>query len=224
MRKVLLGVLFVIITSAAFFFLVYQPKTIEIEDAETELQTLETETAQLRARVASLRRIEDRLVEYRDAVNQMAVSVPGDPEMDVLIVELNQLAVDSGVEWLSGAWSVPAEPDPQGLRAVPVNISVEGQYFEVLGYLYGISEMDRLIVVDSLAFSPTLQDDGFNVISVNISAFTFTTGTIQVPELPEEETAADETTTTTTTPGNNDGFGGSTTTTIPATTTTTAGG
>lgn len=216
MRKLLLGLLFVIITSAAFYFLVYSPKSVEIDDAELQLQTLQTEEAQLRARVQSLRRIEARLVEYRDAVNQMAASVPSDPDMDVLIIELNQLAVDSGVTWNSGSWSVPAEPDPTGLRSVPLAISVEGQYFEILGYLYGISEMDRLIVVDSLSFAPRLEDDGFNVITVSISAVTFTTGSIQVPEIPVVE---EETTTTTTTAD-----GGSTTTTIAATTTTTVGG
>jgi len=214
MRKLLLGLLFVIITSAAFYFLVYSPKSIEIDDAEQQLQTLEAEEAQLQARVAALRRIEARLVEYRDAVNQMAVSVPVDPEMDVLIIELNQLAVDSGVTWVSGAWSVPSEADPTGLRSVPLSIAVQGQYFEILGYLYGISEMDRLIVVDSLSFSPSLQDDGFNVISVNISAVTFTTGSIQVPVVPVVEETTTTTTTTTT------GDGGSTTTTIAATTTT----
>ena len=184
MRKVLLGVLFVIITSAMFYFLVFSPKSEEIQIKEDEIAAAESQELQLRTRVADLRRIEARLVEYRDAVNQMTGSVPAEPEMDILILELNQLAVDSGVVWSSGNWSVPAEPTETGVRSINVSVTISGQYFEVLGYLYGISEMDRLIRVESLSFSPTLDDAGFNILSVTVTATTFTTGNVVVPTPP----------------------------------------
>lgn len=213
MRKVLLGVLFVIITSAMFYFLVFSPKSEEIQIKEDEIAAAESQELQLRNRVAELRRIEARLVEYRDAVNQMTGSVPAEPEMDILILELNQLAVDSGVVWSSGNWSVPAEPTETGVRSINVSVTISGQYFEVLGYLYGISEMDRLIRVESLSFSPTLDDAGFNILSVTVTATTFTTGNVVVPTpLEPEETAATETTTTTTVAGDDDAFETTTTT------------
>lgn len=198
MRKLLLGILFIIITSAAFFFLYVSPKQEEIQIREDELIAAETEELELLQRVAALRRIEARLVEYRDAVNQMSASIPADPEMDLLIIELNQLAVDSGVTWASGNWTVPSQPDPNGVRAVNVAITISGQYFEVLGYLYGISEMDRLIRVESLSFASTLDDSGFNILTVSVAATTFTTGNVVVPVVIEEEATAPADTTTTT--------------------------
>lgn len=217
MRKVLLGVLFVIITSAAFYFLFYVGKAEEILIKEEELVAAESEELQLRARVSSLRKIEARLVEYRDAVNQMNASIPADPDMDLLILELNQLAVDSGVTWASGTWTVPADPDPTGVRNINVSMTISGQYFEVLGYLYGISEMDRLIRIESLAFSPTLDETGFNILGVNIAATTFTTGSVVVPAPPELEDATQESdaaTTTTTVAGDDGDLLDTTTTTV----------
>ena len=76
--------------------------------------------------------------------------MPPNPQMDALIFELNQLADDSGVTWLNSRYSVPADPLSTGVREVDIAMTVEGQYFEVLGYLYGINEMDRLIRVDGL--------------------------------------------------------------------------
>lgn len=203
-----------IITGAMFYFLVFSPKSEEIQIKEDELVAAEGEELQLRARVAELRRIEARLVEYRDAVNQMTTSVPPDPEMDLLILELNQLAVDSGVEWSSGSWTVPAAPSETGVRSISLTVTIDGQYFEVLGYLYGISEMDRLIRVEALSFTPSLTDDGFNVLSVNVTATTFTTGAVVIPEPPAEEAEEDapEATTTTTLAGNEESFDTTTTT------------
>lgn len=200
MRKLLLGILFIIITSAAFFFLYVSPKQEDIQIKEDELIAAETEELELLQRVAALRKIEARLVEYRDAVNQMNASVPVDPEMDLLILELNQLAVDSGVVWATGNWSVPSEPDPTGVRSIGIAVTISGQYFEVLGYLYGISEMDRLIRVESLNFTPALDESGFNILTVSVSGTTFTTGNVVVPapiEAEATETAPVETTTTT---------------------------
>ena len=83
-----------------------------------------------------------------------------------------------------------------------MNISVEGQYFQILGYLYGIADLDRLVRVDGLNVSSSQSADGFTVLSTTINATAFTTGQVVIPtpdELidPSEGTEDDTTTTTT---------------------------
>ncbi len=93
-------------------------------------------------------------------------------------------------------------------------LTIKGQYFEILGYLYGLGELDRLVRVNSVAVSPALDDEtGVNLLSVTINATAFTTGEIVVPATPEvdepdipepapeETTTTSSTTTTTTTVG-----------------------
>jgi hypothetical protein len=74
---------------------------------------------------------------------------------------------------------------------------VQGQFFEVLGYLYGIADLERIVRIDAVSLSPEQDEDGFTIENVSISAVTFTTGNVVLPA-PEE---VPETTTTTTSEG-----------------------
>jgi len=212
-RALFIGIPIVLIIGAAWYFLLIQPINEEILDQEAQLELLVSQEATLQQQLSALRRINDRLPEYQRAVAEMQVSIPPTPQVDALIDQLKVLADDTNVDWDEVAFTTPSDPDDAGFRTISVNMTVRGQYFEILGYLYGISEMDRLVRVDSLAFTPQLTDDGFNEITVTINAVAFTTGTIVVPAQPEiiEPIPEDETTTTTTT-------------TVPVTTTTTVAG
>ena len=76
-------------------------------------------------------------------------------------------------------------------------LTVEGQFFEVLGYLYGIADLERIVRIDAVALSPKEDENGFILETVSISAVTFTTGNVVLPGVIEVPTE----TTTTTTPG-----------------------
>lgn len=214
-RGVLFGVLIAIVIGAAWWFLVMSPIGERIVAAEDNLIIEQDQNVVLRGRLNALQKIEDRLIEYQDAVDEMEVSVPPNPQMDTLILQLNELANDSGVKWLNSRYSVPAEPLETGIREVSVAMTVEGQYFEILGYLYGVGEMDRLIRIDGLSMTPNLDEQGFNILSVTVNATAFTTGDVVVPEVGVIIDPTPSTTTTTTIAG--------TTTTVSSTTTTTTG-
>ncbi len=214
-RGLIFGLLIAVVIAAGWWFLVMTPIGERIVLAEDNLVAEQDQNLVLRGRLNALQKVEDRFIEYQDSVDEMQVSVPPDPQMDTLILQLNQLAEDSGVTWLNSRYSVPAEPLESGIREVSIAMTVEGQYFEILGYLYGINEMDRLIRIDGLGMSPSLNEQGFNILSVTVNATTFTTGVVVVPEVGEIIDPTPSTTTTTTVAGS--------TTTTSSTTTTTAG-
>ncbi len=211
-RLLIIGLPVAILITAAWWFLVVTPINDEIIDQESQLDVLQTQEASLRQQLSALRQVNDRLPEYQRAVADMQRSIPPTPQIDSLIDDLKVLADDTNVVWSAVAFSTPGEETPEGFRTITVNMTVTGQYFELLGYLYGVSELDRLVRIDTLSFSPSLTDEGFNEITLTINAVAFTTGSIVVPEQPEVEEPDIPATTTTTT------------TTIPSSTTTTAGG
>ncbi len=211
MRRVLIAVLVAILLTVAWWFLLGSRWNDRTNEANAQLEVEQQVERDLQRRLAALQVVADNTLEYQTAVDELNRSIPSSPQMDVLIDELAILAEDSGVFWQSAVYSNPvADPLDSGIREILMSIEVEGQYFEILGYLYGIEEIDRLVVVNGVTFSSSLDEDGFNIISARITGSAFTTGQVVVPEVP-----TDSTTTTTI-------AGGSATTTSATTSSTTS--
>ncbi|MDH5421205.1 MAG: type 4a pilus biogenesis protein PilO [Acidimicrobiia bacterium] len=213
-RALLIAIPVMLLVGAAFYFLLWAPIGEDIAVQEQELSTLQAQENALRQRLTELNRINERLPEYDRANANMLLSIPQLPQIDGLTDELSVLADRANVVWDAVSFSTPGEQSNTGVREVALAMTVTGQYFEVLGYMYGLAELDRLIRVDGITVAPAIDaETGVNTLTVTINAVAFTTGAIVVPPPPEvaEPDIPVETTTTTTT--------------VPAsTTTTTVGG
>jgi len=217
MRRLLIALLVAILLTVAWWFLLGSRWNERTNEAEAQLEVEQQVERDLQRRLAALQVVADNTLEYQTAVDELTRSIPPSPQMDVLIDELAILAEDSGVSWQSAVYSNPVEdPLDSGIREILMSMEVEGQYFEILGYLYGIEEIDRLVVVNGVTFSAALDGDGFNIISARITARAYTTGQVVVPEVPE-----DSTTTTTTVPGDSATTTSATTSSTTSSTTTT---
>lgn len=202
-RAILIAIPIMLLVGAAFYFLVWTPIGEDIAVQEQELSTLQAQENALSQRLRELNRVNERLPEYDRANANMLLSIPGLPQIDGLTDELSVLADRANVAWEAVSFSTPGEQSNTGVREVALAMTVSGQYFEVLGYMYGLAELDRLIRVDGINVTPTIEaETGVNTLSVTINAVAFTTGAIVVPPAPEvaePDIPVDETTTTTTT-------------------------
>lgn len=193
----ILGVLGVLLVTALWWFLIISPMNTKTADTKDQLQSAEDNEVLLRTQLARLKKIQENELTYRSAIGALDAAIPPTPQMPALIDALTELANDSGVEWESGTYGNPVEVEDEDYFLIPVNLTVRGQFFEVLGYLYGIADLERIVRIDAVTLSPTEDDEGFTLEDVSISAVTFTTGNVVLPGEPEETTE----TTTTTTPG-----------------------
>ena len=191
----ILGVLGVLLITALWWFFVISPMNTRISDAEDQLQSAVDNEVLLRTQLMRLKKIQENELTYLSAIGALEAAIPPTPQMPALIDTLAQLAEDSGVQWDAGTYGNPVEVDGEDYFEIPVNLTVRGQFFEVLGYLYGIADLDRIVRIDAVSLTPEEDDDGFTVENVAISAVTFTTGNVVLPGFLEETA---ETTTTTT--------------------------
>ena len=192
----ILGVLAVLLVTALWWFFVISPTNTKIADSQDQLQSAEDNEVLLLTQLSRLKKIQENELTYRSAIGALDAAIPPTPQMPALIDSLTELANDSSVEWASGTYGNPVEVEGKDYFEIPVNLIVQGQFFEVLGYLYGIADLERIVRIDAVSLTPTIDDDGFTVEDVSISAVTFTTGNVVLP-VPEPTIE----TTTTTTPG-----------------------
>jgi Tfp pilus assembly protein PilO len=199
-RGLLVGFLLALLIGAGFYYLGVKPIQEEIAEIDQQILAAEGENATLLQERNRLTRIEDAEFEYRAAVGQLETYVPTSPLQSELIIGLKSLAVDSSVEWTGVSFSLPTAVPDVNYSEIHFAVQIEGSYFELLGYLHSMEEMERVVRIEGATFSPSVSENGIVSLTASISATAFTTGDVGLitVDLPEEEapeeTEADATT------------------------------
>ena len=200
MRRTLVFALIAILIGTLWYFFVVSPINERKDIARIDLETAQTEEFTLRTTLSRLRKIEENQLEYATAINQLENAIPPTPQLAQLIDDLNFLADENGLAWNSASYALPSAVQGSDLFEIRVAIQVDGQFFEVLGYLYSIAELDRIVRVDAVALSSSADESGFHSMAATIDAVVFTTGEVSasldflsiVEEAAEEEAADGE--------------------------------
>jgi len=159
------GFLGVFLVTLLWWTFVIGPQNSDVDRANQELQAEEDSTLTLQTRLARLKEIKANEVSYQFAIGAMQSSIPEEPEQAAFISDINFLADSTGVR-ISQVSLAPPAPSLSETETpvfeVAVSVTVTGQYFEVLGFLYGIEAMDRLVRTDSITLSPieTVDESG----------------------------------------------------------------
>lgn len=205
MRRVgLLVFLVVLLVTAAWWMFLIGPRNARISDARDDLVTAQDAEQRLRVQIRQLQEIRDREVEYLAAMGSLESLIPERPLLDEFIEQISALAVDSDVDLQALTPSVPSPTEEGGdLREIAVSAQVEGQFFEILGFLFGLNEMERLVRIDGISLASSQSETGGTILSAALDLRLFTLADLLPPlddlALPGDDEATSTTTTSTTT-------------------------
>ncbi len=181
-RGLAIGLLLAVLAGLGFYFLMLQPVFDNISDLEAQTDVAVQQQATLLQERNRLHRIQDSELQYIDAIGEIDRMIPPTPQQSDLLNELEALAADTNVTWQGASFAEPtAGPDGNGLNQIGVSLQIEGQYYEVLGYLYAVQDLERILRVDSASFSPSQDEDGLTQLATSISLVAFTTGEVALP-------------------------------------------
>ena len=188
----------------AWFVLLWGPQGGRLEDARDREEAAASANSELELRLDRLQAAQADAPALQAEVEALRVAVPDDPQLAQFILEANDAAAASGVDFLSVSPTPPAASlDPLLPAAVNLAVTVDGGYFQVLDYLNRLDAMDRIVVVDTLALAPAAAEGGPTTLSVTLAARMFTTaspdGLPGAAPVPATQASTAATTTTTTT-------------------------
>jgi Tfp pilus assembly protein PilO len=187
------------ITAAWWLFLV-SPRNSRIAELGDELVVAQDTEQRLRVQVRQLEEIRDREVEYLAALGQLESLIPERPLLDEFIEAIFALTNDTGVELQALSPSLPAVAgDDSDLREIAISAQIEGEFFEILGFLFGLNEMDRLVRVDGISASSSVDESGVTVLAVGVQMRLFTLADLLPPldDIVIPDVGGTDTTTTT---------------------------
>jgi Tfp pilus assembly protein PilO len=174
-RLIVLATLGFLLVSALWWMFLISPRNGDIADLEDELVAAQDTESRLRIQIAQLEEIKDREVEYTAAVGKLDSLIPDRPLLDDFIEQVYTLTEDTGVRLQSLSPSIPTPTtDGAELREIDVAVQIEGEFFELLGFLFGLSDMERLVRVDAVSLSSSIAADGSTILSAGLEVRLFT--------------------------------------------------
>ena len=177
-----------------WYLLLWGPQKSELSEAKERREAAETKRSELATRVGRLRAAQKDEPIKRAQVESLRTTIPDDPNLAAFILDANDAASKSGIDFISIA---PSEPAPASgtavtptasVAAAPVagrsstrgtvnvlpaeiklELQIEGGYFQVLDFLNRLNDLPRLVMTDGL----DIDSDEVGRLNVNLSARMF---------------------------------------------------
>jgi Tfp pilus assembly protein PilO len=233
-RRVLgIGALATVLVLVLWYMLLWRSATDDVQAAKDRREAAEQQALQLQSEIQRLRSAQRNEPAQRARLELLKSGIPDDPNLAQFILDTNDAAVRSDIDFISVAPALPtAGTGTVGQAAattattattvataslpaeIRVTLQVQGGYFQVLDFLNRLDQMPRIVVTDGL--NVTADQSGRLAASVTARIFTTAVPAAFGGTATTTTTVAGATTTTT-------AAGGATTTTVAggATTTTT---
>ena len=173
-RWVILALLLALLLAVGWWFFLISPRNERIAQAAEDLAAAEQRNTEWASQKRELEAIRASEVEYLARIGQLETLIPERALLDEFIDDLYALCGTTGVELLNLAPAMPVPMTESSLREITVATTIEGEFFEVLGFLFGIMDMDRLVRVDAIAISSGQDEFGNTALSASLSLRLFT--------------------------------------------------
>ncbi|MGZ4256422.1 MAG: type 4a pilus biogenesis protein PilO [Gaiellaceae bacterium] len=221
-----------VLLGAGGYFMLIGPQKSKASDLDKQIA--DTNQAIDSARALTLQAKQGAKIRVADLF-RLTKAMPDQTDMSDILLELNQVAQDSGITFEQITPSATAVA-LSGYEAIPITVEFQGNFYELSDFLFRLRNLvdvrhgaldasGRLFAVDTIAFAQAPPPPGFPEISANlvIDAFVFGTGTVPTVEPPGATTPGSGTTGATGATGTTGTTGATGTTGTTATTTPTTG-
>lgn len=156
----ILVALLLVVVLVAYWFLLLSPLRGQISEVEGQIETERNQLAQNQAQLATLEQIKQDSQRNEGRLIELAKMVPERTETPSLLLQIQDLATESGIEFMTIS---PAAPKGAGLyEIVPLVVQFTGTFFDVNDFMYRAEQMaagpGRLLTVKSISLTPFGED------------------------------------------------------------------
>jgi len=204
-RLLLIGVVLVLIIALAWFLLL-NPIRADIAATSSQIDEARSTLAAAQAKLAQaeVTRAEGKMNQAR--LIELAKMVPSSEEVASLLVQIQDLAAQSGIEFMSISPGTPI--DSTGFRILPLALQFNGTFFDLSDFIYRAEQMvagpGRLLAIKQLSLqlagtSEASAGTTSPVLSVTMTIYAFDTGSPAQSATPTTAPPASPTDTTSST-------------------------
>lgn len=156
-----------LVVLALWYFFLWSPRNDDLKKAKERTESAAAANLDLESRIERLKAAQRDEPRLRARLERLRTAIPDDPKLAEFILETNDAAVRSGIDFLSIAPTRPAVPaaalpgaaavTPGAVGPAPAEIllslQITGGYFQVLDFLNRLDALPRIVVTDGLTLS-----------------------------------------------------------------------
>lgn len=186
-----------LLIAAGGYFLVLGPQRSKASDLNQQIA--DTNSAIDAARALTVEAKKGAQIRVAD-LYRLTKAMPDQTDMAGIILELNQVAQDSGITFEQISPSTTATPI-SGYLAIPITVEFQGNFYDLSDFLYRLRNLvdvrhgtldatGRLFAIDEVDFAEAPPPPGFPQIRAHlvIDAFVYGTGTAATVPAPSTGT------------------------------------
>lgn len=157
---------FLVIFFIGYYFLI--ENMLQDLDAQSELQTAKIKEYGEKYAIASNKETyQTQMIELDLMFASFLEQIPADTEIPEIIEDITQIASQSGL--VTSVISLNSAVDSGVYFALPVNVTVEGDYHDLGEFVAGLTQLKRLISLHDFSLEKAANGD----LNLNLAAKTF---------------------------------------------------
>ena len=142
-----------------WYLLLWSPQGKAIDKAKLRQQTAQGQVRELRARLSQLQEAQRNEAATRAKIEELRQAIPDEPNLAQFILDANDAAVRSGIDFLSISPTPPAAqtaaaPVPGAPASAPsqitLSLSITGGYFQLLDFVNRLNDLTRIVMIDGM--------------------------------------------------------------------------
>jgi Tfp pilus assembly protein PilO len=204
-----------------WYFLLFAPTSSDLNDTRDEVAAAERQKQELENSIRRLEELSANQTQQEADLRALNAAIPPTPDLGAFILQANEIASASGIDWLSISPTPPVANTSGANSTIALSMQIEGGFFQLLDYLNRMEDLDRLVIIDSISVSAGSESAGEGTgstsggtdgtfssgsggaptLSVTLSGRMFTTQAAPASGTGGTATAGGGTTTPTTVPG-----------------------
>ena len=190
-------VLGLVLVALGGYFLVLGPQRSKAADLDRQIA--DTNSAITAARALTLEAKKGAKIRVAD-LYRLTKAMPDQVDMPGILLELNQVAADSGITFENISPATAATPI-SGYLAIPITVEFQGNFYDLSDFLYRLRNLvdvrqgtldatGRLYAIDEVDFAEAPPPPGFPQIRAHLVIDAFVYGTGTAPTVPAPSTGA----------------------------------
>jgi type IV pilus assembly protein PilO len=170
-RAFFVGVFFVIVTGAGFYYLVYDKQMPRLEKAQHEERELKDSFENKQRKAANFSAYREQLDEIERSFGTMLRQLPGKTEIPNLLIDISQTGLAAGLQ--EELFQPLDEIKKDFYAEKPIKIRLKGAYHEFGQFVSDIAALPRIVTLHDIEITPQSGESTGQELILNVRAKTY---------------------------------------------------
>lgn len=166
-----IGLFWVLVSVAGYYFLVHKPQMPLLEKAQREEQELRASFEEKQRKAANFDRYKQQLAEIERSFGTMLRQLPGKTEIPNLLVDISQTGLGAGLQ--EELFQPMDEVRKDFYAEKPIKIRLKGSYHEFGRFVSDIAALPRIVTLHDIEIGPASKDAAPDELVLNVTAKTY---------------------------------------------------